>query len=369
MKKSFKHKVIFPALSILFGLSLILLIAEVVLRFLPVSDPLISAPVNKQNPLARYEPNRNITFSKGWKFSILVRHRINNYGFVNEKDYDSNLRTPLLAIIGDSYIEAEHVPYESTVHGRLQHAVGDAGRVYSFGKAGAPLSQYLYYIGYVNREFRPDGIVVSIVDNDFYQSLLRRKSLPGFHYYDRLENGSLNLTLKEYKPSLIKRIFRNSRLVMYLTVDLDFITGFRKLFYGWTPNDEGYEQQQPVCKEMVEQFFADLAKVENLERSRLVFSVDGVRRVIYGEPMENIDRFFYAMRDYFIRRALEEGYGVIDMNGEFASEYAVKPEKFDFAIDYHWNAHGHKVMASAIMNSRLFSDVFGLSATPDGGSR
>ena len=98
-----------------------------------------------------------------------------------------------MAIVGDSYIEAAMVPSDETAAARLGRAVGDKGRVYSFGASGAALSQYLAYAKYVKEVFRPDGLVVTVVGNDFDESLLRYKRAPGFHYFSQDGNGELQL--------------------------------------------------------------------------------------------------------------------------------------------------------------------------------
>ena len=49
-----------------------------------------------------------------------VRHgRSNNEGWIDEQDYRRDDPTPLLAIVGDSYIEAQMVPYADTMQARL----------------------------------------------------------------------------------------------------------------------------------------------------------------------------------------------------------------------------------------------------------
>lgn len=42
--------------------------------------------------------------SDGWNFNLVVR--VNDGGYVNDRDYDAAAKCPLLAIVGYSYIEA-----------------------------------------------------------------------------------------------------------------------------------------------------------------------------------------------------------------------------------------------------------------------
>ncbi|MBM4205979.1 MAG: SGNH/GDSL hydrolase family protein [Gammaproteobacteria bacterium] len=158
-------------ISIGIGLLLPLLLLEVVLRFLPVNEGLRTEPVNAQNPVPRFAPNRTSTFSRGWNFSIVNMVRTNNYGFVNDQDYDPADTQSLIAVIGDSYVEAIMVPYAQTAAGQLAQAFGSQARVYSFGASGSALSQYLAYARYARDQFQPDALLILVVGNDFDESL------------------------------------------------------------------------------------------------------------------------------------------------------------------------------------------------------
>src|SRR5258708_8933818 len=138
-----KKRLWFAIVSTLLGFIAPLLIVEIVLRFLPVNEGLRVLPVNQTNPILRFTPNRTSVWSKGWDFSLVNRVRTNNYGFVSNIDYDPLARSPLLAIIGDSYVEAAMVPYDKTSAARLAEKLRGLARVYTFASSGSPLSQYL----------------------------------------------------------------------------------------------------------------------------------------------------------------------------------------------------------------------------------
>ena len=48
---------------------------------------------------------------------------------------------PLLAVIGDSFVEGMMVPFSETCHGRLARGLAPAARVYAFGVNASSLSQ------------------------------------------------------------------------------------------------------------------------------------------------------------------------------------------------------------------------------------
>ena len=99
-------------------------------------------PVNAANPILHFTPNRPFVNSLGWNMHNVVRGRVNNAGFVNDQDYVRD-GPPLIAVIGDSFIEAQMVAYPQTLQGRLAAALAAEFRVYSFAgvrRAAQPVS-------------------------------------------------------------------------------------------------------------------------------------------------------------------------------------------------------------------------------------
>ena len=140
---------------------------------------------------------------------------VNNDGFPNRQDYDPSAKSPLLAIIGDSYIEAGIVPYDETVQARLGKRARE-GRVYSFAASGAGLSQYLVWARYARDKYKPSAYVFSIISNDFSESLFHREHSPGMHHFERLPGWEGGATTVDYTPGLLRRVGRQSALFMYL---------------------------------------------------------------------------------------------------------------------------------------------------------
>ncbi len=208
------------ATAIAVSVSFCAFIAEIVLWMFPVSTGLLVQAVNEQSPIFRATPNQAYVYSKNWDFSLANQGAVNNAGFVNDQVYDAKDSSPLLAVIGDSFVEALMVPYGETIHGRLAKAVAESGRVYSFGFSGAALSQYLAWAQYATREYDPDGLIFVVVGNDFDQSLTKYDSAPGFHHYAMTENGELSLDRSDYEPGFFRPVVYQSALLRYLIFNL-----------------------------------------------------------------------------------------------------------------------------------------------------
>jgi hypothetical protein len=139
---------------------------------LPRQGRAFTLPVTAESPVFHSTPNRNYVFSRDWNLSLVNRGHVNNAGFVNDQDYRRDGETPLLAVVGDSYIEALMVPYAGTVQARLAERLAGRLRVYSFAASGAPLSQYLIWARHAVRGYHAQALLIIIIGS------LRRDSPP-----------------------------------------------------------------------------------------------------------------------------------------------------------------------------------------------
>jgi hypothetical protein len=349
---------------------------DVVLRFLPVSEGLRGLPVNENNPVYRYAPNRELLWSKGWNFTVVNQIRTNNYGFINDRDYDPSEISPLLAVIGDSFVEAAMVPYNLTVAGLLDRLVAGRGRVYSFGSSGAALSQYLAYAQYVRDEFHPVGMVIIIVGNDFDQSLMKYRSHPGFHYFVEQQDGRLALQRIDRSISWWKDALVMSRLALYVIMNLEApnllerLAQWASLFQARSPQFVGNVDSTPEpgrvsdSKRAVDEFLARLPEMAGLPARRIVLVVDAPRPEIYTpDRLAAVQNsYFEIMRRYLVSEASDKGYEIIDLEENFAADYRLRGLRFEFVNDYHWNSTGHEVVAAAIQRTSMFKDLFDSSS-------
>ena len=295
-----------------------LLCLEILLRFLPVNEGLRTLPVNEANPVARFEPNRDSTWSQGWRFHMVNELHTNNFGFVSDQDYDPEATTPLLAVIGDSYVQASMLPWPRTSAGRLAAHLEEQARVYAFGVSGAPLSQYLVYAEYAHELFRPDVMVVMIAGNDFDESLRKYKRRAGFHYFVESADGDLELERIDFSIGPVRKMVRGSVLAMYLVGNLQIQAAPRRLaralqggdevFVGSTAFDANPERVSD-SKRAVDAFLELLPSRAGLAPWSILLVVDGMRPHLYDPSMleQAKGSFVQVMRDYLIESASRAG--------------------------------------------------------------
>jgi hypothetical protein len=356
---------LFATISVLLGTAVGLTLLEVPLRFLPVSEGLMAEPVNDSSPVFRFTPNRNVVWSRGWDFAIVNRLRVNNAGYVNDQVYSADDARPLLAVVGDSYVEAPMVPYQETVQGRLASASAPHARVYSFGASGAPLSQYVIWAREARQRWNAQALVVVVVGNDFDESLAAYKVGPGFHHYVVRSPGRLELQRFDYQPGLLRSAVRHSALARYLVFNLHALEYLREAssllrfpaalantYVGNTAAALDPERLRQ-SEEAVRAFLRDLVAVAGWKPAQVLFVVDGLR---YPQSDPAIAAsYFVRMRGFFIDEARRAGYEAIDLDPHFISRLKQGTVQFEHVSDAHWNGLGHSVAAGAVASSSLFA--------------
>lgn len=363
-----RREPLLAVITVLGSLALCLGIAEAALRFLPVASGMPAMPVTAESPVFHFTPNRDFLFSRDWDMVLVNRGHVNNAGFVNDQDYRKSDATPLIAVVGDSYIEAAMVPYAQTVHGRLAKALDAKLRVYSFGASGAPLSQYLIWARHAARDYGAGALIINIVGNDFDESLAAYRIGPGFWHYVSDANGDLQLRLFEFRPGTPGSLVTHSALARYLVFNLqlgDRWLELRSLLFDRravdAPRYAGNTTAEPGAKRMsdslaaIDAFFRDLAAEVGLAPDRVLFMVDGFRYP--PAAAAGAGSYFDLMRRAFRAKAEARGYGVIDLDPAFFARHGRTGERFEYPTDGHWNGAGHAVAFEAVMASRLIKTL------------
>ncbi len=352
-----------------------LLTLEIILRFLPVDSGFYMQPVTQENPVARFVPNRNFTWSDEWNFAIVNHGRINNAGFVNDQDYDVADPRPLLAVIGDSFVQSAMVPFGDTLHG-LMSIAAPGWRTYSFAAAGAPLSQYLVWADDARRTYTPRKMIFLIMGNDFDESLPQYKMHEVFQQFVPNDQGDLELKLmREFHPSLLGRLVSSSALFRYLFFNLEIVQIRHKIKYRiWehrleqdkTMGDifvantaaDVTDEHMDHSKQVVDAFFRLLPTCSGLTPADILFVVDAPRPLIYETNSPRSDRsYFEDMAVYFNGRARALGYETIDMTEPFTRHFRETGQKVEFDTDQHWNADGHSIAFTQVKQSRTLRDM------------
>ena len=360
-----RRELLLGLLTVVITVALCVLLAELVLRFLPVSSGMRTVAVTAQNPVFHFTPNRSFVFSRDWDMALANHGRVNNAGFVNDQDYRKDDELPLLAVVGDSMIEAAMVPYRDTLQGRLAGTLTGKLRVYSFAASGAPLSQYLIWARHAVVEYGAQSLLINVVGNDFDESHSKYKTGPGFWHYAPDAAGELQLRLSEYHPTALRELVLSSALARYLVFNLQVGPHLLKLMthpFGrpamaapepprYAGNTDASADADRVRDSLaaVDAFFRDLPRYTGLPPSRILFVVDGMRYPAVAAAAKGT--YFDLMRKALLEKASSLNYDAIDLDRFFFEQYRRSGERFEFPQDGHWSSIGHGVAFNAVMGS------------------
>ncbi len=350
-------------LTVIVSVALALLGAEIVLRFLPVDTELPVEPPMADNPIQRYVANHPFTASLNWNMAHVVRGRSNAQGFRADYDYEAADPRPLVAVIGDSYIEAFLMPFAQSLTGRLQAAFGDRGRAYAFAQSGAPLSQYVAYARHACTVYRPARMVVSVGGNDFDESVFAHRRRNGiFHLYPRPEGGFEYKLTSLPAPGVFERVLRQSVLAVYLMRNVGITKLIAHMGFNLAHTENRYVGQTEADSaparieeghRVIDWFLGALPQAACFTTGDIVILVDAPRPEVYDAAALAATQtsYFGRMRSRIIAQAKARGFKVIDMEPHFVAAYAADRKRFEHPTDAHWNAHGHEVAAAAVLGA------------------
>ena len=316
-----------------------------------------------KNGLVRYAPNQRGV----WRVrdEIAAPYRINAQGWNSGLgDYRIERRPGIarIALVGDSYVEALQVPFNHSAGEDLAALLGTDAHpveVYRFAISGAPMSQYLAMVEHEVVAYKPDWIIVQIVDNDFDESF---NFVPGTY-------TSSFLKLRVVDGRVVGEIPPKAWTATYLDwLRQSAITRF--FFYRWQIRPQFLLRELlPQAKAAslydryantgeIERALADPAgdaavtnytfgRLDDVARAagaRLLLAMDGDRAALYDQ----YDSPAKPLHELVARAAGARGIPLVDLDPVFAADWQAHHRRFNPHSDGHWNEYGHEVVAQAL---------------------
>jgi hypothetical protein len=340
-----------PAVCITF------LALELFFRFILPSSEVPYIYYDQADKIMRYDTRflRNGTYTMGKWAHPGGKWRINNYGWNSEIDYSTEKNgRDLIAIIGDSYVQAFEVDAHNSFPALLRERLGKRYLVYSFGIAGAPLSQYLQMTRYVRKHFKPDILIYNVVHNDFSESLLSFSESPYFLRV-RPENGTFaEVQPISYKSNSWKRLLKPSALARYFYENLKFYAMATPKMpkseqHSYEANiDVGISDDQRQLVERATDFLVKRIREENPDIP-ILFQIDALRDQIYaGRPIS--EGRAYWMNQSLSRACDNNHCYFLDLGKAFSLDYHAHNIRFNPDYDGHWNSYGHHLVEEQLYN-------------------
>lgn len=301
--------------------------------------------------------------------------RVNNDGWSSLVDYlpAEERDRPLVALFGDSYIQAFDSDPEQHVDVYLADALSTRVDVYSFALGGFCLEQYVALGRYVSAEYAPDVLVLFVGANDVEDSMREYGVLsPYLWQIEASGTGYVEVPPTGiYSASRFARPARRSALFNYLHYNADLpLPGMRAAAIPSPAVDgaaggasgEGadasidarsWEELLPAARHMVGRLRAENPGVP------IVFAWQGEHYLTEQELL--------TTPLYFDGRAIEaacEGSAdcyFLDLRRVFSRDWASNHQRFEAADGIHWTAYTNRLVAGAVAS--LLEDK-GLLAGP-----
>ncbi|MBN1202110.1 MAG: SGNH/GDSL hydrolase family protein [Anaerolineae bacterium] len=338
--------------------------------FVAVSEP-VESFYDAENALLVFEPGQSGIRVRP---DFTAHYRINSVGWNSARNYtvDKLPGELRIAVIGDSYVEAFQVDYDKNFGVILEHTLGEyvstPVMVYSFGRSGAPLSQYLHIMRYVSAAYAPDIYVILIIDNDFEQSFAHMSPSPHFLQFELGEhNEIIEIEPVPWEPTTKGRVFRIltfSALFRYVWCNLqlgDTVTNAVEdnPVMAEPVYDQGIDTE--LIDSLLVYTFQEYRDIVRQTGSRLLLVMDGPRRGIYeGKLPDDIPEYAYTI----LSAGVAEEYGIpfLDLTAAFQADYQQHGRRFNFPGDYHWNAYGHRLVGETISEELIRLNWVGSAA-------
>ncbi|MCM5571745.1 hypothetical protein M6I34_14585 [Burkholderiaceae bacterium FT117] len=327
-----------------------LAVLEAVLRILPIQNGIRAADPDEAWPVHHLVPNTDLTWSAGWDMTHRTYSHTNSSGYVAPFDYVAG--TPIVAVLGDSYVESLMNPYPATIQAQLAKRVREGVAVYNFGIGSSALPDYLGVARLVADRYKVEGAVVVVSEGDFVEGFFGH---PGHFFWtpDRADEA-VALQPDELRSPL-KKTLRELALFRYArgNLKLNLNTLFKSHLH-----DESVgcaDDRLSSGDEAVVRAFSDkLPEALGLspERIVLVFDSQSARRAIYAGPGREGPRSCRTRDglalELLAREARASGMKTVRMADVFAEHFARTRERVDHSPeDWHWNATGHRLAAAA----------------------
>jgi len=348
---------------------LIAILFEILFRtVLPASDqPFYYLTKEGKYIIGKYNGTNGNTgqYVAGGKGDLKAIWHINQQGWNSPVNYElerKDTTTPRIVIIGDSFVEALNVDSGKSFSDHLRNKPGNR-EVYSFGIGGSPLSQHLNISRYVNDFYNPDIAIITIVNNDFDESL-------------RMIGDTRNLLIleddrglyREFPPDYLdianpplRRVLKKSATIRYLFYNMKL---YRLIRYSRSNRNE--HDMTPLAKPSQPHVFGShyykamesisfylLSEIKKVfSEKRVVLLMDAQRKDIFNGEWPESKKFFLNEIVAGVSDSLD--IELIDLTPLFLNKYEHMEQaelnryKHLIKIDGHWDEADHLMIADTL---------------------
>lgn len=367
------------------------LILELGFRLLDRKDtisPVKQIMVANERGDTLHSPNLDIMYPSSEQ-NRLVHIKTNSDGFVGfDYPLEKSSNTLRLAMLGDSFIEAFQVDFESNfvylLERNLRKKYGGEEKieVMNFGVGGQGTMEELLRYEYYIKKYQPDFIFVFFFPNDlennqYYLSSRELILKNNYQWKDiKLSNANNNVARKDFKFKLINNfrvvrylddLVRKNALLSRLAVKLGLqhagIMGLPR--NGIHPAFFMYQSPLPTNQKIIYDFTADIIKffkeraLENNTKLVIIYLPEAVQTndLLWQEkqrvlPALNDSEWDINQPNNFLKEVAEKNaIYFFDLTPVFSAYYSQNSQNSLYNNkEGHFNEEGHRLTANALVN-------------------
>mgnify|MGYP001636533202 CR=1 FL=1 len=323
-------------------------VLEILFRLLPVSTATKTGYFISPS-IITYPPHHKFIMASGWNLRNIQHHVANNFGFLTRREF--TMEPMAIAVIGDSYVEANMLEEDQRVSAQLEKHL-DGRPVYAMGGPGSSLLDYTERARFAQERFGIDTFVFVLERGDVRQALCGSGNIHG----PCLDPITFEPKSDSHRTeaSLLKKIFRQSALMQYLfsQIRLKPETLRNDLFQCKSNNTQNAvtisKKQGPedISTLAVDKVFSAFIARLQLKKKRAILVLDSDR---VCQPKNEAENF--SARQHFMQLAQNYGFELIDLKPIFCAYTSLTGLSLSVSPnDAHWNSLGHELVAIAIAN-------------------
>jgi hypothetical protein len=278
------------------------------------------------------------------------RWRINPQGWNSIYEFHSatDRNTPMVAMLGDSYLEGFYSDVDEHVDVYLTEMFDSTISFYTFAMSGGILSQYIALMKYEIEQYEPDAYIVFINSQDVQKSF---RGIDGIHpYYFQYQSDSCRaftvVTPVAESRSRVKDVILRSALVRYLRANAQLNQwggGLTDENANLLTSVDSFPDERNSEELLVAADFV-LQELNSFGRPVLIVA-DCPKDWIYEGTEEQ------AFDDVLALRELVPEYGnvsMLELADYYPAEYARTGHRFSLPDNPHWNAYANEFVARTL---------------------
>jgi len=292
------------------------------------------------------------TFTYGKKGEIRANWRINEAGWNSAFEFEQQGEKPLVAILGDSYIENLYCEPKDHMDAQVHDLLGGNHRVYGFGRRGIAMSQFPLMTRYIVTQYHPEWLVVVINHRNIGESIPRIRRNKMMNQYEVMGDSVVRIPAEPYKVNSLKRILIKSAFYRYFFTNFAFQIKWPRLTWDQTPVQAMPPNRDPKNNPIKEQVSHVILQdiLAEAGDTKVLFVLHPERKDMY--EAESLPPQSHHME--VMTRVLEDrNLDYIDLHPVFFSAWQREGKKFEFDNNNHWNAYGNAVAAQGVAEALL----------------